>query len=162
MAARYSVSRSLWPASRACRSCSLALLAICFACSSFIFSVLLFRGVLAPFTHSRGSKDAKQVDRNGRTGASRSQQAARVSDARFLAARSVLVETGEEQSKDREAQILMRAGRESRQLDGALDKYGIKPGRLVLVGRRLPAVRGNPRTSKDSIFARGSDYRGEE
>ena len=48
------------------------------------------------------------MDRNGGTGASRSQRAARVSDARFLAARSVLVETGEEQSKDREGRILMR------------------------------------------------------
>src|SRR5579863_3713606 len=155
MAARYSVSRSLWPASRACRSCSIAALAICFACSTFIFCVLLFRGVLAPFTHSRGSKDAKQEDRNGETGASRSQRAARVSDARFLAARSVLVETGEEQSKDREAQILMRARQASRRPDGVLDEYGIKPGRLVLVGRRLPAARGNPGTTQDSIFARG-------
>src|SRR5579863_2169507 len=60
MAARYSFSRSLWPASRACRSCSIALLAICFACSTFMFSVLLFRGVLAPFNQSRGSKDEKQ------------------------------------------------------------------------------------------------------
>jgi hypothetical protein len=77
----------------------MALLAICFTCSTFIFCVLQFRGVLAPFTHSRGSKDAKQEDRNGRAGASRSQWAARVSDARFLAARSVLVETGGEQSR---------------------------------------------------------------
>src|SRR5580693_258997 len=120
MAARYSVSRSLWPASRARRSCSMVLLAICFACSSFILSILLFPGVLAPFTHSRGSKDAKQEDRNGGTGASRSQRAARMSHARFLAARSVLVETGEEQSEDRVAQILMRAGRASRQPDGVL------------------------------------------
>src|ERR1700733_3750719 len=124
MAARYSVSRSLWPASRACLSCSIALLAICFACSSFIFSILLFRGVLAPFTDSRGSKDAKQGDRNGGTGASRSQRAARVSDARFLAARSVLVETGKNSPRDREAQILMRAGRASRRRDGVLDEYG--------------------------------------
>src|SRR6185437_9576296 len=58
--ARWSLSLSLRPASRACRSCSIALLAICFACSTFIFPVLLFRGVLAPFTHSRGSEDAKQ------------------------------------------------------------------------------------------------------
>jgi len=35
-----------------------ALLAICFACSTFIFPVFLFRGVLAPFTYGRGSKDA--------------------------------------------------------------------------------------------------------
>jgi len=43
-----------------------------------------------------------------------------MSHARFLAARSVLVETGEEQSEDRVAQILMRAGRASRQPDGVL------------------------------------------
>ena len=125
----------------------MALLAICFACSTFIFCVLLFRGVLAPFTDSRGSKGAKQRDRNGGTGASRSQRAARVSDAGLLAARSVLVETGGEQSKIREAQILMRARQASRQPDGILDKYGIKPGRLVLFGRRLPAARGNPGTT---------------
>ena len=33
----------------------MALLAICFACSIFMFSVLLFRGLLAPFTTSLGA-----------------------------------------------------------------------------------------------------------
>src|SRR5579859_3783286 len=80
IAARYSFSRSLWPASRACLSCSIALLAICFACSTFIFPVLLFRGVFAPFTDSRGSKDAKQGDRSGEIGVSGSERAARLSD----------------------------------------------------------------------------------
>src|SRR5580693_2537101 len=153
MAARYSVSRSLWPASRACRSCSLALLAICFACSSFIFSILLFRGVLAPFTHSRGSKDAKQEDRNGGTGASRSQRAARMSDARFLAARSVLVETGEEQSKSREAQISARVGRGIRQRDGVLDEYGIRPrggNILELRSGQLERLQVRPHDVRDS------------
>src|ERR1700723_2137306 len=52
----------------------MALLAMCFASSTFIFPVLLFRGVLAPFTHSRGSKDAKlwteaeRLARPGRNG----------------------------------------------------------------------------------------------
>ena len=60
----------------------------CLACDLFClfdfhFSVLLFRGVLAPFTHSRGSKDAKQEDRSGEIGASRSERAARLSDTGF-------------------------------------------------------------------------------
>jgi hypothetical protein len=43
----------------------LAELLDCVACDLFClfdfhFLVLLFRGVLAPFTHSRGSEDAKQ------------------------------------------------------------------------------------------------------
>src|ERR1700694_1569550 len=64
----------------------MALLAICFACSTFMV-VLLFRGVLAPFTPQRGSKDAKQETGAKRIGASRSERVALLSDTDFRGAR---------------------------------------------------------------------------
>src|SRR5260370_16426622 len=59
IAARWFLNVSLWPLSRARLSSSIALLAICFACSIFII-VLLFRGVLAPFRTGRGSNDPER------------------------------------------------------------------------------------------------------
>src|SRR5713226_2905654 len=43
----------------------MALLAICLACSTFMFFVLLFRGALAPFTTGRGSNGPKGENRRG-------------------------------------------------------------------------------------------------
>ena len=51
--------------SRAWVSSSIALLATCFACSTFMF-VLLFRGAIAPFTHGQGAiRNARQKRRDG-------------------------------------------------------------------------------------------------
>jgi len=68
-----------------------------------MFFVLLFRGVLAPFTHSRGSKDAKQGDMcewdwRFKVGTGRTHEYRRV-----MAARSVLVETAGKQLMRSEA-----------------------------------------------------------
>src|SRR5258708_35048272 len=64
----------------------MALLAICLACSTFMFFVLLFRGALAPFTTGRGSNDPKGETRSEDIGVFRSEQAARVSATAFRGA----------------------------------------------------------------------------
>src|SRR5258708_16850212 len=74
IAARYSFNFSLWPLSRAWLSSSIALLATCFACSTFMF-VLLFRGAIAPFTGSRGS-NTETGDKSVEVAASRSERVA--------------------------------------------------------------------------------------
>jgi hypothetical protein len=60
-----------------------ALLAICFACSTFIFLVLLFRGVLAPFTRQPRERGREIGDRSGEIGAFGSERAARLPQDSF-------------------------------------------------------------------------------
>src|SRR5581483_611185 len=105
IAARYSLRRSLWPVSRACRSCSIALLAICFACSTFIFSCPPVSGSPRSLHPQPGERGRETGDTSGEIGASRSERAARVSDTWFLVARSVLVEAAGKRFKRRDAEI---------------------------------------------------------
>ena len=74
----------------------MALLAICFACSIFMFSVLLFRGLTCPLHRaSRGGAAIETEDGSGEIGAFRSGAGGTVECHRNCVARVVLAETGD-------------------------------------------------------------------